>query len=63
MDRRKRSNAGRCAHASPVAVEKTPDGRAARCLVCGDRGPARPTSERTLAALRAGARRSLREAG
>jgi hypothetical protein len=51
LDRRKR-DAGRCAHASPVVVEPIPGGRRARCLVCGSGGPVRPTSERALAALR-----------
>jgi hypothetical protein len=62
LDRRKR-NEGRCAHASPVVVEETPNGRRARCLVCGSGGPVRPTSEWALAALRDEALRSSREAG
>jgi hypothetical protein len=62
LDRRKR-NAGRCAHATPVVVEPTPGGRAARCLVCGSSGPVRPTSAWALAALRGEARRTAREAG
>ncbi len=63
MDRRKR-DAGRCAHASPVVVEPTgPGGRAARCLGCGLTGPERPSSALALAALRDEARRSSQEAG
>ena len=62
MDRRKR-NAGRCAHVTPVVVEPVPGGRVARCLVCGQSGPVRPTSEWALAALRDEARRTAREAG
>ena len=62
MDRRKR-NAGRCAHVTPVVVEPVVGGRVARCLVCGQSGPVRPTSEWALAALRDEARRTAREAG
>ena len=63
MDRRKRSaDALRCGHGSPVVVEPAPGGRVARCLLCGNSGPVRPTSEGALAALRDEARRPLREA-
>jgi hypothetical protein len=60
---RKKWNAGGCAHARPVVVEPVPGGRVARCLVCGQTGPVRPTSARALAALCDEARRPLREAG
>ncbi|HEV2742895.1 MAG TPA: hypothetical protein VGV91_07065 [Rubrobacter sp.] len=62
MERGKQT-AGRCARATPVVVEPTPEGRRARCLACGQLGPPRPSSARALAALRHGARKSLREAG
>ena len=62
MERSKRT-AGRCAHTTPVVVEPTPEGRRARCLACGSSGPPRPNSAWALAALRDGARKSLREAG
>ena len=61
MDRGKK-DAGSCDHVSPVVVEPTPEGRVARCLVCGRSGPVRPTSAWALAALRDEAR-FLRQAG
>jgi len=61
VDRRKRS-AGGCGHGrGPVVVEPVPDGRRARCLVCGQSGPARPSSEVALVALRDELRRSFLE--
>jgi len=60
---RRKQDAGRCAHVSPVVVEPVPKGRKARCLVCGQQGPARPSSAWALAALRDEARLSFREAG
>ncbi len=62
MDRRKRS-VWRCGHGSPVVVEQVPDGRWARCLVCGQSGPVRLSSEGALAALREEPRRSSQKAG
>ncbi|HEV2744759.1 MAG TPA: hypothetical protein VGV91_16500 [Rubrobacter sp.] len=61
MERRKRG-VKRCGHRSPVVVDAVPDGRAARCLVCGQSGPVRPSSEEALAALRDEERRSSRKA-
>ncbi len=64
MERRKRgADAGRCGHGSPVMVEPAPDGRKARCLLCGQSGPVRPSSREALAALRDEAWRPFREAG
>ena len=64
MDRRKRSaHAGRCEHGGPVLVEPGPDGRKARCLLCGRSGPVRPSSRGALAALRNEPRRSFKAAG
>ena len=60
---RGKQTAGSCAHGSPVVVEPIPEGRRARCLLCGSSGPVRPTSEWALAALRDGTRGPLREAG
>ena len=59
---RGKQTAGSCAHGSPVVVEPIPEGRVARCLVCGSSGPVRPTSEWALAALRDEAPMSSREA-
>ncbi len=50
MDRRKRG-VERCGHGSPVVVDPVPDGRKARCLVCGQSGPVRQSSKGALAAL------------
>ena len=63
LDRSERG-AGRCRHGCyPVEVRPVEGGRSARCLGCGQSGPARPSAAGALAALRDEARRSLREAG
>jgi hypothetical protein len=53
----------RCEHGYPVEVKHVEVGRVARCLGCGQTGPARPSSERALAALRDEPRRYLEQTG
>ncbi len=49
---RENPDAGGCQHPLPIEVVSVGDGRRARCLRCGWRGPVRPDAEGALRALR-----------
>ena len=50
----------RCGHVAPMAIYRTEDGYAARCLRCGTAGPVRATSTEARRALLGLGRRNRR---
>jgi hypothetical protein len=57
---RERPNIWGCGHPLPIEVVPLGDGRRARCLRCGERGPVRRDPEGAMRALRDAAVHRLR---